>query len=172
MDEHDAIEKCQKGELEHFSVLYEEYFQKIYNFLYYRTFHKETAEDITSKTFIKALEKIGTFEEGKGTFSAWIYRIARNTLFDHWRVSKETVDIEEVWEIGESDKVEEGLDLKEDIGKAQKYLKKLPKDQRDVVLMRVWDELSYKEIADITGKSEGACKVMFSRVINKLRKEI
>jgi len=100
-NEKDIIVSCQQGDLEKFSWLYDKYIKKIYDFIYFKTTHKETAEDLTSQTFFKALEKIKTFNSDKGTFSAWLYQIARNTVIDHYRTMKKTVDIDDVWDMAE-----------------------------------------------------------------------
>src|SRR6056297_2278284 len=86
--ESQAINNCQQGQLDSFNWLYERYIKKIYNFIYYKTMHQETAEDLTSQTFIKALNKINSFDSEQGTFQAWLYKIARNTVIDHYRTQK------------------------------------------------------------------------------------
>jgi len=62
------IKECQKGNLDNFGLIYDDFFDKIYRFIYYKTHHKQTAEDLTSKTFIKALEKINSFDSKKGKY--------------------------------------------------------------------------------------------------------
>ncbi|MBA7604560.1 RNA polymerase sigma factor YlaC [subsurface metagenome] len=168
--EQEIIEQCKRGNLEEFEKLYDSYFKKIYSFIYYRTGHKETAEDLTSQTFIKALEKIQGFNLGKGTFSAWIYCIARNKVIDHYRTRKSELDISEVWGLGKDPSLD--IETRDRIREVKNYLKKIKKEQREIVLMRVWDGLSYKEIAEITGKSETNCKMIFFRTIGKLKEEI
>ena len=86
-DEFAIVQSCQKGSVEDFGRLYDLYIKKIYNFIYYKTHHQETAEDLVSIVFTKALKKINTFDNS-GTFSAWLYRIARNTVIDHYRTKK------------------------------------------------------------------------------------
>jgi len=166
-----SIRSCQEGSHESFSVLFDMYAEKIYNFLFYRTFQKELSEDLSSETFAKAFQNIRSFSPEKGTFSSWIYRIAKNTLIDHYRTDKQTVDIDSVFDLGLDEKNEERLDAKKNLEEIRGFLKTLSKEQQDIITLRVWDELSYKEIAEILGKSEGSCKVMFSRVVAKIREE-
>lgn len=155
-----------------FEAHYDAYVRKIYAYVYYRTQHRETAEDLTSQVFLKALDKFGTFDESRGTFSAWIYGIARNALTDHYRASRETVDIDDVWDLKSSEDVARDVEARERVEKLRPYLQALPKDQRELVFLRLWDGLSYKEIAEITGRSEDACKMAFSRTVARLRKEV
>lgn len=163
---------CQKKDLSQFSFLYEKYVKKIYNFIYYRTFHKETAEDLTSKVFIKALENINKFNPQKGKFSSWLYQVARNIVIDYYRSQKQELNFEEFWGIASNQNLSASLDQKQAIEEIKTYLQKLDSLQRDIVIMRLWDELSYKEISQIIGKSEAACKMCFSRVMQSMRKEL
>ncbi|MFH1522205.1 MAG: RNA polymerase sigma factor [Patescibacteria group bacterium] len=171
-DEFKIINNCRKGNLKEFGKLYDNYIDKIYNFIYYKTFHKETAEDLVSQTFFKALEKINKYSPEIGSFSSWLYQIARNTVIDYYRTKKETNNIEDIWDLKDNTDLERDEGVKQKLEDVQKYLSALNKEQREIVIMRVWDELSYKEIAEITGKSEASLKMTFSRTINKLRQEM
>ncbi|PIS04613.1 MAG: hypothetical protein COT81_05610 [Candidatus Buchananbacteria bacterium CG10_big_fil_rev_8_21_14_0_10_42_9] len=166
-----AIQECQQGKLDSFGALYDLYIKKIYNFIYYKTLHKETAEDLTSKTFIKALDKIGTFKIDQGTFSAWIYQIARNNVIDYYRSQKQEIDIEDVWDLSAKPFKAE-VEAKMELEKVQKYIQGIPSEQREIIILRVWEGLSYKEIADIVGKNENNCKVIYSRAMSKLRQQM
>ncbi len=167
------IKECQSGRLEMFGALYDSYFRKIYDFIFYRTLHKESAQDLTSQTFFKALGSIGSFDPDKGQFSSWLYRIAKNNVIDHYRSSRKDIDIEDVWDLYDHDKDDLHLSVenRESIDRVKDYLKFLKLDQRQIVLMRVWDEMSYAEIAQTLGKSEDSCKMMFSRVMARMREE-
>ncbi len=76
------------GEAEKFGLLYDKYITKIYTYIFYQIRHKETAEDLCSQTFFKALEKINTYKMGSNNFSAWLYKIAKNNVIDHYRQKK------------------------------------------------------------------------------------
>lgn len=167
-----AIKKCQAGDPEQFGVLYDKYIKKIYDFIYYKTHHRETAEDLSSRVFMKALEKIDGFDLKRGTFQAWVYRIARNTVIDHYRAAKFEANIEDVWDLSSDYDLERDLDAKTKLEKVRKYLAKLKSTERDIVIMRVWQGLSHKEIAAAIGKSEAGVKMVFSRTMGKLRREM
>ncbi|MEK7583625.1 MAG: sigma-70 family RNA polymerase sigma factor [Patescibacteria group bacterium] len=165
------IRRCQEGHTEEFGSLYDRYIRKIYDFIYFKTMHRETAEDLTSQTFMKAFQNIQSFREGAGTFSAWLYRIARNTVIDHYRTRKETRSLEDAWDLGADDETPRDIDTRDRLAKVHDAVQKLPAQQRDIIMLRVWSELSFKEIAAVVGKSEASCKMAFSRSLAKLRTE-
>lgn len=152
-----------------FSQLYDKYFPKIYRFVYYRVSHRETAEDLVSQIFTKALEKIDKFKDDQSRFSAWIYKIANNTVIDHYRTRRDYQDISEHTDLYHEENIIDKMDNKELLNKVARALSNLTPEQKNIVIMRVWDELSYEKIAEIVGKSTAACKMSFSRSVKYLR---
>jgi RNA polymerase sigma-70 factor (ECF subfamily) len=172
MDEQQLIASVQGGTLSDFDPLYRQYVDPIYRFIYRRTLERMTAEDLTSVTFMKALEKIGTYDPSKGVFGAWLYRIARNSITDHYRTHRPHEDIEDVWDLSSADDVAMDTNDRLMYDKLKDALQKLGAEKREIVTLRLWEGLSYKEIAALTGKTETNCKVIFSRTIDQLRKEV
>jgi RNA polymerase sigma-70 factor (ECF subfamily) len=166
--EQEIINACQRGDMEVFAELYDRYVEKIYNFIFFKTFHRETAQDLTSETFFKAIRSLDSFDPTR-PFAPWLYRIAHNTVIDYFRTRKETVDIDDMWDIGEESTVEATLDTEIDFAAVKKHLAHLSDEQREIVIMRVWDEMPYRDIAEVIGKSEANCKMIFSRALSKLR---
>ena len=170
--ENKAIDNCKKGNLKDFAILYDLYVKKIYRFIYYKTHHKETTEDLVSDTFTKALDKIDSFNKEKASFSCWLYTIARNSVIDFYRTKKTSFNIEDVWDLKSDSDTERDLGFSEEMVEVKKYLGKLSAKHREIVILRVWEGMSYKEIASIMDKTESSAKMMFSRVITDLRKEL
>ncbi len=170
--EHDLIDQCQHGDASAFAALYESYAEKIYAFVYYRTLHRETAEDLVSEIFLKALEKIRTFSTEKGSFSSWLYRIARNTVIDHYRTRKVEGDVESVPGLSSREDIERDADVRQRLQGVEAGLRGLKPRQRELLVMRLWDGLSHREIADITGLTEANAKMTFSRALHQLRTEL
>ena len=168
----ELVDAAQKGSAEAFGRLYEQFFDKIYRYLYYRTMHRETAEDLCSKTFLKALDKLGRFDAEKGSFSTWLYRIASNTVTDYFRSAVRKESPADVWELpSEEDHV---VDVHNRIywEKLKPALMDLPAEKREIIMLRIWDERSFAEIAGITGKSEASCKMSFGRTLKHLKNTV
>lgn len=170
--ESQLIKECQKGSLESFGPLYDKYIKKIYNYLYYRVPDKVVAEDVCSQTFIKALKAINTYSENKGSFSAWLYRIAKNSLVDYYRGHKRDLNVDDLWYLKDDTDIENTADKEIKLDKVRDCLKHLRKEQKEIIILRVWDELSYSEIAEIVEKSEASCKMIFSRSLERIKQEL
>lgn len=171
-NEQNLIAICQRGDKEAFGILYDKYVKKIYNFIYYKTYHKETAEDITSIVFTKALENIKNFDIEKGFFSAWLYKIARNSLIDHYRKYRNESNIDDILDLSSPHDLKKEVERSLGLGKIEAYLKNLSSIQRDIIRLRIWEDMSYKEISQILDKTEDSCKMAFSRAIKKLRDDM
>lgn len=168
----ELVKQCKQGDCRAFANVYDAFSEKIYKYIFYRTFHRETAEDLTSRTFLKVLEKIHQYKPQKGQFSAWIFRIARNQVIDHFRTTGKTVNISDIKEISGKVDIEKDAVDREQIERIRTLMQKLKPMQREIILLRVWQDLPYSEIAEITGKSEASCKMTFSRTLVRLRHDL
>ena len=161
--------KAAAGDTAAFGRLYELYFDKIYSFINYRCLHRETAEDICSKVFLKALSAIDGFDAEKGNFNGWLYRIASNSLTDHFRKNGRYETVSDIWDIpSEEDPL---VDVHNRLywEKLKPVFDGLDSSKKEVIMMRIWDGLSFREIAELTGKSEAACKMSFRRTLDLLK---
>jgi RNA polymerase sigma-70 factor, ECF subfamily len=170
-DDLQYVTACKQGNTEAFGILYDRYLDKIYRFIYYKTFSKEVAEDLTSDVFHKAFVKIASFDETKGIFAPWLYRIARNSVIDYYRTKKSDVSIEDTFDVGVDERTPETLDAIADIGKVTAYLETINAKHREIIMLRVWEGKSYREIAEIIGGTENSAKMTFSRSIRELREK-
>lgn len=166
------VRQCQKGDWSEFDKLYEFYLSKIYGFVYNRIRHKQTAEDVTSTVFTKAVENISSFRGHNSGFASWLYGIARNAVIDQYRKQKPTVEIESAADVALDDDFTADVDKEFLTLEMKNYLSRLSPREREVILMRIWDDLSHREIAEILGISEGNSKVIYSRAISNLSEVI
>lgn len=167
------LEAYRNGDTDAFGILYDRYIEKIYRFIYYKTFDTATAEDLTSSTFFKALNKISTLDLSRGNFSSWIYSIARNTVIDHYRSHQFAAATgDDVFDLSEDSRMSESFDAQHSLSVVQEYLQTLSSTQREIVTLRIWEERSYQEIAEIVGGTESSVKMAFSRTIRKLREDL
>ena len=151
-----------------FEDVYDEYAERIYRFVYYKTYHRETAEDIMSQVFLKAYEKWDSYDPSKGAVSSWLYAIAGNLVIDNFRKKKPSANIDDVWDLAGSDDVQLDAEKKEQIEELRAGLGKLPADQRNLIILRIWENCSFREIAEITSSTEAGCKMQFYRAVKKL----
>ena len=168
----ELVVAAKAGDEQAFGRLYDLYVDKIYRYIYYKIFHTETAQDLTSQTFLKAYEKLASFNESKGNFSSWVYTIAKNTLTDHFRSSKPTQEMNEAFDVSDLGKTRFQHEMNADLTKVYDYIQTLDEVVRDVMILRLWEELSYREIAEIVGKKEDHSKVIFSRGLKELRNKL
>jgi RNA polymerase sigma-70 factor (ECF subfamily) len=168
-DEATLIEAFKNGDAQAFEELYHLHVRSVFDFIYVRVRHRETAEDIVSQAFLNALEKIDTFDSRRGTFGAWIFRIARNVMIDHFRSAHPTQSIDDAWELPSSSDVPRDADAAIRLGEILALLKDLTPVQRDTVLLRAWHGKSFAEIAEILGSTEAASKMMYKRTVEKLK---
>lgn len=161
------------GDREAFGRLYGLFAERIYAYFYYRSLSRETAEDLTSTVFVKVLEGLEGFRPGGGGFSAWIFTIARNALTDHYRRASRVEAVGDfssgAWDLADEADLEMEAAERDRWERLRPFLAELSPEQREILIMRLWDELPYREIARITGKAEGACKMAYSRALAFLR---
>ncbi|MDC7127222.1 MAG: sigma-70 family RNA polymerase sigma factor [Spirochaetales bacterium] len=157
------------GDTKAFGQLYELYFDRIYRYIYYRTLGRETAEDLCSKTFLKALDKLNSFKPERGSFNSWLYRIALNCIKDEYRKNSRYEIVSGVWDLASEE--DHTIDTHNRIywEKLRPVFEELPAEKREIVLLRIWDEFTFAEIAELTGKTESACKMSFGRTLVQLK---
>ncbi len=169
MEDIDIAKKCISWNLESFWKLYDKYIDKIYKFVFLKTSSKEVAEDITSDIFLSALNNISKFKIGdNSSVQAWLYKIAYNKVIDFYKTNKETSEIWDYLEVWVLEKFWENLDNKNKLKEVFEYLKSYKKNQREVFILRIWDDLSYNEISQITWQSINNCKKIVSRILKSI----
>lgn len=145
-----------------FTQLYEEYFNRVYRYIYLRVNSQPEAEDLTQEVFIKALQAIGSYK-WKGTpFVAWLFRIAHNQLIDHLRkkTKEKTTTLDEAITVVAKEDPVVMTEQKIEVEELATALDRLTLAQREVVSLRFIAGLSIAEVAKALGKSEGTVKAL------------
>ncbi len=156
-----------------FGELYDQYFSKVYAFVYRRVDDRQTAEDLTADAFLKAMRNLGNFEGTAASFPAWLFRIAANVVTDYYRsLRHRSAPLELDRWADERPGPEEMAMLQSEADEVRLAVKYLTPDQQDVVLMRFVGGLKLKEIAEATGRTEQAVKSLMFRALSTLRRRL
>jgi RNA polymerase sigma-70 factor (ECF subfamily) len=172
IDEKDIVSRAIKGDGEAFAQLYEEYFDKVYRYIYLRLGNQAEVEDLTQEVFVKVLEAIGSYRWRNLPFASWLFRIARNHMIDYLRkagkVEKIAWDdnIAHVEELNPALIAEQRLEVEE----LRDNVEKLSPAQRAVISLRFGAGLSVAEVAKVLGKSPGTVKALQHSGIVALKK--
>ena len=168
--------KLKSHDKEAFIKVYDESVNDIYRFVYFKIGSREEANDITSMIFLKTWNHIqnNTLVDSK-TLRALLYKIARNTIIDHYRENsnKKTSSLDD--DENKIDVVDEGQDPQEkmdneaNLSLIKSKLPLLKEEYREVIIMKFISDLSLEEIADISGKTKGNIRVLMHRALGALR---
>lgn len=171
-DDDQLIGRAAGGDREAFGRLYERYALKVFRHIYFLTGDSVLAEDLTAQTFLKALEAIPRYELRGVPFIAWLLRIACNLVINHRKSLKNGVHAqlpEALEATSASYSPEESCQLKVDCEMVWGQVRRLPPEQRTVIVMRFLDDLEYADIARVLNKSVGAVRVIQFRALANLR---
>lgn len=170
-DDNLLVERIQKGETELFSVLYEKYCHKILSFLFYKCSDMSQAEDLAGETFLKVFDAIGSFRpQREKAFSSWLYTIATNVFLDSVKKKKESSLDEKAYMIADdaAPDMTHSVQIGQQAEEVLAYLDTLGSDKKDLFVMRIWQDMSWDEIEEVTGKSSAALRKEYSRLVQKL----
>jgi RNA polymerase sigma-70 factor (ECF subfamily) len=167
------VAKMKKGDRTAAGTLYEELAPKLYGFVFSRTGSREVAEDLSQEIFIKLIERVESFDDKKGRFTVWFWRMARNTLIDHYRQKKMTpfshFEDDEVagMAVGEIPDTDNVLAYR----RLRKVVATFSREDQELFELRFAAEMSYRDIANILERPEGALRVAALRLRDKIKKE-
>ena len=150
-----------------FEELYEDNYKIVYGYLLSLSKNETIAEDLTSDTFLKSFEKISTFE-GNSKISTWLCQIAKNEYLQYIRRNKRTESIEEYPDIPDVNRIEDIVQDKTMAITIHKLLHDLEEPYKEVFVLKVFAELSYKDIACIFEKTETWARVTYHRARLKI----
>ncbi len=174
------VSKYIKGDESALSLLIERHQSKIYGFIYSKVSDRDISNDIFQDTFMKVIRTLKTKsynEEGK--FLPWVMRIAHNLIVDYYRNNKKMPMQRDTDEFSVFSVIHDnnpniesqiiGLQIETDL---RKLIEELPEDQKEVLVMRMYQDLSFKEISDLTGVSINTALGRMRYALMNLRKII
>jgi RNA polymerase sigma-70 factor (ECF subfamily) len=170
----ELVARGQQGDRDALEELYLIHFDRIYSYLHVSVGNRHDAEDLTTQTFLRMLEKIGSFKWQSAPFSAWLFRIAHNLAMDHFRARRRWQPEEEVPEpVGDAEPSAE-LKAMQTIGRESmlKLIDRLSPEQQQVLTLKFVFNLPNAEVAAILEKTEGAIKSLQHRALVSLQKQI
>ena len=156
-----------------FAPLYNKYYKQIFLYVYQRMDDRDTAFDITSQVFLKALTNLVKYEFKGVPFASWLYRIAHSEVMQVFRdkKSQRTVNVD----VGDFRNLFEEIEecyYEEYKGKVMQLIKQLPEDELQLIEMRFFEKRPFKEIAEILMLTETNAKVKLYRILERLKKAI
>lgn len=159
-------------------ILVERYYKEIYAYTYRQVASKELAMDLTQEIFILILQNIRAYDEKKGAFRTWIYRIASNKITDYYRsLDYRTSKLKETYEsehddIKQSPDISEQLIHKETLKEVMTVVSRFEESYRSIFQKHCFEELTFSEVAKELQLSEGTVKTRYYKMLAKIRKEV
>jgi RNA polymerase sigma factor (sigma-70 family) len=158
------------GDLDKLGILFERYKTRLYRYFYLNTGDQDASEDLVQNVFMRIIRFRDRFEAA-GEFRSWMFSIAYHAKIDHFRKGKRTQRHEE---LRETDAVlertaEHDMIDSENVSRLESALQRLRDDYREVLILARYEELKYREIAEMLGCSEGAVKVRIHRALQELK---
>ncbi|WP_445957732.1 RNA polymerase sigma factor [Yeosuana sp.] len=169
-----------KGDEKALETLINRHKQKIYSFIYSKVYDRDVTEDIFQDTFIKVIRtlKRGAYNE-EGKFLPWVMRISHNLVIDYFRKNSRMPKFDNTGEfsifsvLSDSTLNAEKRLIKEQVeNDVRRLVDELPEDQKEVLLMRIYDDMSFKEISNNTGVSINTALGRMRYALINLRKII
>jgi RNA polymerase sigma-70 factor (ECF subfamily) len=155
-----------------FAELYSRHVNRVYRFHLLRTGSVADAQDLTSQTFLAALENVGRYS-GRGRFCGWLLGIAGHKVADHYRRQRSDVPLESAEDLSHSDPPPEEVAATHlELERVSRALQALAPEQNQALTLRIFGELSATEVGRIMGKSEAAVKMLVHRGLRKLQERL
>lgn len=175
LSDDEAIQRAREGDTEAFSVLYERFVTRIYNYIYYRTGNPHEAEDLTSRVFHRALHHINRYDNRGIPFSAWLYRIAHNLVANWHRDNsrRKEVPLDDYTQHPQRTQAPEASVVdNQEMEALLKAIRRMPPERQQLLILKFVEGMSNAEVAVIMMRSEGAIKSLYHRTLLALRDEL
>ena len=165
------MEEVKEGKVEKMAVLFEKHHVALFNFFMRLTGNRNISEDLVQEVFMRMLKYRATYQ-GRSKFTLWMYQIARNAHIDYLRKKKDALPLDEQWSepITQERSPEENLEGGQEVQLLRQALAQLPLKKREVLILSRYQNLKYKEIAELMDCHIGTVKAHVHRAIKELGK--
>lgn len=163
------ILQAAQTDMSQFAPLYERYAPRIYAYCLRRLRNGQEAEDVTSQIFARALGALDAYQGG--SVAAYLFRIAHNAVISHIRRRRPQITLDEMEDdlSAESDDLIESISAGEARGRIRQFVRALSEDEQQLLGLKVTAGLTAEEVGAVLGKSAGAVRVEYHRIIKRLR---
>lgn len=158
-----------------FGALYDHYFPRVYNYVYFRVQDQATCDDLVSTIFMRALDRLDTYREERGAFGVWLFRIAHNAVVDHYRSAarQASLPLEQVESLVSGDPpVEQSLAQKQQTLALLAQVARLSEREQEIIGLKFGGGLTNRKIAALVGLKENNIAVILYRAMRKLRRAL
>ena len=162
------IAGCKKSETDSFSRLIDMYSRQCYGYFYRLTGNRDVSDELLSRLFVKLVEKIRSFRGG--SFEAWLFKVASNIFHDHLRDKQRQKKLLQAQKEQLREQIEQPKAFDDNkIDRLQAQLEKLDEETREIIMLRFYSQLSFKEIAQMRSEPIGTTLSKMHRALKKLR---
>ncbi len=163
------VREAQKGNTKAFAEIYDLYFPQIHKYVYYKV-SEDHVDDVVSTVFIKSWSKLNKYRKQKCAFGAWVFRIAHNTVVDHYRTNKEFYELEDrIADDNQALNPERLTDISLTGKRVQRALKGLGEKYQEVILLKYMNDMSNPDIAKVMKVSESNVRTLQHRALKQLK---
>lgn len=172
-DERELVSRSIRRDADAFGELYDLHVVRVYRHIYYLVGRVQEAEDLTAQTFLQAWEAIDRYQDRGAPFLSWLLRIAHNLAISHLRARRESAQLHDglVDHDGQRDP-ERVADQQVDEERVRRAILELGDEQRQVIILRFVEDMDYRQVSSILGKSVAAVRVIQHRALCALRKHM
>lgn len=173
VDERTLVLRAIARDQEAFGALYDRHVVRVYRHIYYMVGNPAEAEDLTAQAFLQAWQAIPRYQPRTAPFVSWLLRIAHNLGVSYLRSRKQNAELPETLiDHSRLQNPEAALDQRLNSERVHDAILKLRDEHRKVIILRFVEDLEYREVAEILGKSVAAVRVIQHRALNALRKQL
>lgn len=163
---------AKEGDSKAYGKIFRICYKDIYDYIMRRVMNRFDAEDLTMHVFTRGMVAVSSYQERGRPVKAWLFRIAHNTVVDHFRAQSQKAIPGNIRDIPDEANIEEGIIHREKLGDLAGVIRLLPEAQSEVLTLRFLEDMSVTETAMILGKKEVTVRALQFKGIKSMRKRL